>query len=518
MGAPGTTEHHHALASELRRRWAHGTVEHCIGGRLGPSRGGATFDDRCPADGTRLARVAEGGPEEIDQAARAAAEAFAEWSGTPGAERKRILHAIAERIEARAEELAVLETLDTGQPIRFMASVAHGSAANLRYFAELAPRVEHGECLPARGHLHCTMRQPIGPVGIITPWNAPLMIATWKIAAVLAAGCTVVHKPAELAPLSASVLAELALEAGLPPGVLNVVHGTGEGAGRWLTEHEAIRAIAFVGGSATGARIQGQAAATLKRTQLELGGKNPVLVFEDAELERALDAIVFMIYGLNGERCTSSSRLLVQQSIAERLRPRLVERVKALRVGDPLDPATEIGPMIHPAHRDKVRRYVALAREQGAEVVGGSTAARFGPESCYVDPVLFFGAHNSMRIAQEEIFGPALTVLGFRDEADAVSQANDSPYGLAAYLWTRDTGRAHRVARALEAGTVWVNAHSVRHYDAPFGGMKRSGLGRDGGEHGLRFCMETKNVVVAHDPLPIDRLGVAPAAATPPEP
>jgi 5-carboxymethyl-2-hydroxymuconic-semialdehyde dehydrogenase len=338
------------------------------------------------------------------------------------------------------------------------------------------------------------------------------MLSTWKIAPALAAGCTVVHKPAEWSPCTAAMLSEIALEAGLPPGVLNTVHGLGETAGKALTEHPLIRAIAFVGESATGSRIQAQGAATLKRLHFELGGKNPVIVFDDADLDRALDAVVFMIYSLNGERCTSSSRLLVQRSVHDRFVERLRERVRALRVGHPLDPATEIGPLIHPDHCAKVRSYLAVAASEGVEVlVGGRrdpVAADAGESSNFVDPVLFTGATADMRIAQEEIFGPALTVLAFDDEADAVRIANGVEYGLAGYLWTGDTGRAHRVARDLAVGMVWVNSQNVRHLPTPFGGAKRSGIGRDGGpEFSFDFYTETKNVAIAYGTHPIARLG-----------
>jgi 5-carboxymethyl-2-hydroxymuconic-semialdehyde dehydrogenase len=346
---------------------------------------------------------------------------------------------------------------------------------------------------------------------VITPWNTPFMLSTWKIAPALAAGCTVVHKPAEWSPLSARLLAEIMTAAGLPPGVSNLVNGFGETAGRTLTENPQVRATAFIGESRTGSLIMSQGAPTLKRVHLELGGKNPVIVFDDADVERALDAVVFMIYSLNGERCTSSSRLLVQRGLHDAFVERLAERVRRLRVGHPLDPATEVGPLVHERHLEKVLSYAAIAAQDGASIaVGGGRASgpALPPAGQFVQPTLYVGATPSMRIAQEEIFGPVLTVIPFEDEADAVRIANGVRYGLAGYLWTADVGRAHRVAQALEVGMVWVNSENVRHLPTPFGGMKASGIGRDGGDYSFDFYMETKNVALALGTHAVPRMGV----------
>jgi 5-carboxymethyl-2-hydroxymuconic-semialdehyde dehydrogenase len=315
----------------------------------------------------------------------------------------------------------------------------------------------------------------------------------------------VVHKPAEFSPLTAQILAEIAHEAGLPPGVWNLVNGLGEDAGRALTEHPDIKAIAFVGESRTGSQIMKQGADTLKRVHFELGGKNPVVVFEDADIDRALDAAVFMIYSLNGERCTSSSRLLLQDSIAAGFQERLVERVNAIRVGHPLDPATEVGPLIHKDHLAKVTSYFDIARAEGATIAAGGT--RVGDSGCFVRPTLFADARPDMRIAQEEIFGPVLTVLTFADEAEALRIANGTQYGLTGYVWTNDLSRALRFSGALEAGMIWVNSENVRHLPTPFGGVKASGIGRDGGDWSFDFYMEQKHIGLALGAHPIPRLG-----------
>jgi 5-carboxymethyl-2-hydroxymuconic-semialdehyde dehydrogenase len=484
-------------------RFRSGGILNLIDGK--DAGGASTFQTHSPVDETLIAEVARGTAADIDRAAKAAKDAFPVWAALPGDERKAILHRIADGIEARAEEIALCECWDTGQAWRFMSKAALRGAENFRFFADLAPGARDGKSLPTADHLNVTSRRPIGPVGVITPWNTPFMLSTWKIAPALAAGCTVVHKPAEFSPLTARLLAEIAHEAGLPPGVLNLVNGLGEEAGKALTEHPDIKAIGFVGESRTGSMIMKQGADTLKRVHFELGGKNPVAVFDDADLDRALDAVIFMIYSLNGERCTSSSRLLVQDSIADKFHARLVERINHIKVGHPLDPATEVGPLIHKTHFDKVTSYVGIGQADGATLAAGGN--RVGDKGWFIRPTLFTNARSEMRIAQEEIFGPVLTSLTFKDEAEALSIANSTAYGLTGYLWTNDLNRALRFSDALEAGMIWVNSENVRHLPTPFGGVKASGIGRDGGDWSFEFYMEQKNTAFALGSHKIQRLG-----------
>jgi len=467
--------------------------------------GKTTFKTCSPVDESLICTVAKGDATDIDAAARAAKKAFPAWAAMSGEARKKILHKIADLIVERAEEIALCECWDTGQAYRFMSKAALRGAENFRYFADLAPAARDGQSLPTGQHMNVTSRSPVGPVGVITPWNTPFMLSTWKIAPALASGCTVVHKPAEFSPLTARLLAEICHEAGLPAGVLNLVNGMGEDAGRALTEHPDIKAIAFVGESKTGSMIMRQGADTLKRVHFELGGKNPVIVFDDADLDRALDAAIFMIYSLNGERCTSSSRLLVQDSIADDFEAKLAARVKNIKVGHPLDPATEVGPLIHKVHFDKVTRYVEIGKTDGATLSAGG--GRVGDKGWFVEPTLFTQAKTGMRIAQEEVFGPFLTSLRFKDEAEALAIANDVQYGLTGYIWTNDLTRALRFSDALEAGMIWVNSENVRHLPTPFGGVKNSGIGRDGAQWSFEFYMEQKNVAFALGQHKMQRLG-----------
>lgn len=489
------------------KRFRDQATAHWVNGEPYAGSSGKSFENLTPVDNSSLGTVADGSADDVNAAARAAEAAYPAWRNTPGRERRRLLHRLADLIEQRSEEIALVESMDCGQPIRFMKAAAARGAENFRFFADKAPEARDGMALHQDEHVNYTMRTPIGPVGVITPWNTPFMLATWKIAPALASGCTVVHKPAEFSPLSAMILAEASRDAGLPAGVWNTVNGLGDVAGRAVTEHPAIRAVAFVGETITGTRIMAQGAPTLKRVHFELGGKNPIIVFDDADFERALDAVVFMIYSLNGQRCTSGSRLLLQEGLAQKFLPALEKRVKSIRVGHPLDPETEVGPLVHTTHLEKVLSYVEAARRDGATIAaGGERIGDLGPGN-YFRPVLFTGASNKMTIAREEIFGPALTVISFKTEDEAVQLANETPYGLTGYIWTNDSGRGVRMARNVEAGMVWVNSENNRNLPCPFGGIKMSGIGRDGGDYSFDFYMETKNICIAHGTHRIPRLG-----------
>ena len=496
-----------AKAAGYLNRFRDRDVLNQISGEAVPALDGETFETVSPVDLKPLGRIAHGKAADIDRAAKAAKTAFSAWAAMPGEQRKKLLHRIADAIEARAEEIAFVECMDTGQALRFMSKAALRGAENFRFFADRAPEARDGKTLRAPGQVNMTTRVPIGPVGVITPWNTPFMLSTWKIAPALAAGCTIVHKPAEFSPLTARLLVEIAEEAGLPKGVWNLVNGFGEDAGKALTEHPDIKAIGFVGESRTGSLIMKQGADTLKRVHFELGGKNPVIVFADADLDRAADAAVFMIYSLNGERCTSSSRLLVEESVYDRFTAMVVEKAKRIKVGHPLDPETVIGPLIHPVHEAKVLEYIAIGRSEGAEVATGGEKLAGPGGGCYVAPTLFTRATNAMRIAQEEIFGPVLTAIPFKDEDEALALANDVRYGLTGYLWTSEVTRSFRFTDRLEAGMIWVNSENVRHLPTPFGGVKNSGIGRDGGDWSFDFYMETKNIAFATTAHGIPKLG-----------
>ncbi|MDA8200996.1 MAG: 5-carboxymethyl-2-hydroxymuconate semialdehyde dehydrogenase [Thermaerobacter sp.] len=484
-------------------------LQHFIGGTWQDSVSGDTFADVNPATGAVITHVAAGDARDVARAVAAAAEAFHEgpWARRGGAYRAPFLERIAQLMRAHAEELSWLETLDTGIPIRQTRGQIARAAENFRFFAARA-REMTGATYPVPGFLNYSLRQPVGVAGLITPWNTPLMLESWKLAPCLAAGDPLVLKPAEWSPLTADRLAHLIAEAELPVGVFNLVHGYGETAGASLVAHPGVRLISFTGETSTGRTIMQNGANTLKRFSMELGGKSPVLVFDDADLERALDAALFGMFTLNGERCTAGSRLLVQDTVADRLVPELVRRVGRIRVGDPFDETTDLGPLIHPEHWERVMSYVALAPQEGARVAVGGRRPPHLPAGSYLEATVLTGVTPGMRVAREEIFGPVLAVMTFTDEAEAVALANEVDYGLAAYVWTSDVTRAHRVAEALEAGMVWVNSPNVRDLRTPFGGSKMSGMGREGGEWSFDFYTEWKSVQVALNPADIPRLGL----------
>jgi len=494
-------------ANAYLERFKSNLTGHYINGEMTLGTGNAQFENYTPVDNSSLGNMVEGTQDDVNLACEAAQNAFADWCAISGKERKKLLNHFADKIVERADEIALVESMDCGQPLRFMKAAAVRGADNFRFFADKAPEARNGQSLHQDEHTNYTVRNPIGPVAVITPWNTPFMLATWKIAPALASGCTIVHKPAEFSPLSAMLLAEISHEAGLPAGVWNTINGFGEVVGKGITEHPAIKAVAFVGETVTGSHIMAQGAPTLKRVHFELGGKNPVLVFDDADFERALDAVVFMIYSLNGQRCTSSSRLLIQSGIRDRFIAALEQRVKNLKVGHPLDIATEVGPLIHRSHYEKVLSYMTAAKADGATIaVGGSARSDLGAGN-YVAPTLFTNANNQMKIAREEIFGPVLTAISFDTEAQAIQIANDTPYGLSGYIWTNDSGRAMRMAEQLDVGMVWVNSENNRNLPSPFGGVKSSGIGRDGGDYSFEFYMETKNVCIAHGTHKVPVLG-----------
>lgn len=435
----------------------------------------------------------------MNAAVAAAKAAFPKWAALPAPQRARLVRKLGDLIAAQVPEIARMETDDTGQVIAQTGKqLVPRAADNFFYFAEMCTRVD-GHTYPTETHLNYTLFHPVGVCALISPWNVPFMTSTWKVAPCLAFGNTAVLKMSELSPLTAARLGALALEAGIPPGVLNVVHGYGKDAGEPLVRHPDVRAISFTGSTATGNRIVKEAG--LKKFSMELGGKSPFVVFEDAALDRALDAAVFMIFSNNGERCTAGSRILVQKSIYAEFAKRFVERATRITVGDPLDEKTLIGPMISRAHLAKVRSYIDLGPREGATLLCGGLGAPDLPERVgkgnYVLPTVFGDVDNRMKIAQDEIFGPVACLIPFEDEADAIRIANDIAYGLSSYVWTENIGRAHRVAAAVEAGMCFVNSQNVRDLRQPFGGTKASGTGREGGTWSYEVFLEPKNVAVS---------------------
>jgi len=471
-----------------------------IDGRHAPAACGEWLDDVDPATGETYARVASSDARDVDRSVAAALHAFAAWSVTPVVERSKLLRRLGRLIERDLEKLARAESIDSGKPLSAARTVDIPRAVqNFDFFADAVTQFSSEAHPTDEVALNYTLRQPLGPVACISPWNLPLYLLTWKIAPALAAGNCVVAKPSEVTPMSAHLLGSLAAEAGLPPGVLNIVQGLGPRAGGPLCAHPGIRAISFTGSTKVGAEIAREAATSFKKLSLEMGGKNPTLVFADADLREAIPQTVRAAFSNTGQICLCGSRILVERSVYDQVRDELVERVRALRVGDPLQADTEQGALVSRQHFDKVMGCLAVARQEGGRVLCGGGRASV-PGRCaggfFVQPTLIEGLGPSCRTNQEEIFGPVATLLPFDGADEAVHLANSTRYGLAASLWTRDLSRAHRVGAQLHSGIVWVNCWMLRDLRTPFGGVKESGLGREGGMDALRFFTEPKNVCV----------------------
>jgi len=477
-------------------------LHHYINGELRPSATDRWLDNYEPATGQVYARIADAGQAELEAAVAAAQQAFPVWSRTPAEERAQWLLKLAAALEAQLETFAQAESRDNGKPVSLARKLDIPRAvANLRFYAAAATQFASEAHPMEQGALNYTLRQPLGVVGCISPWNLPLYLFTWKIAPALAAGNCVIAKPSEITPYTAYLFSALCRDAGLPPGVLNVLHGHGAGIGQQIVEHPAIKAISFTGGTHTGARIAASAAPLFKKLSLELGGKNASIVFADCDFDLTLRETLRAAFSNQGEICLCGSRILVERKLYNRFRDAFVAQAAALRVGDPQDAATDQGALVSEAHMHKVLSCIETARAEGGKLLTGGERVRINGRcnaGWFVAPTVIENLDASSRTNQEEIFGPVVTLLPFESEADAIALANSTRYGLAGSVWTQDLGRAHRVAAAVDAGLLWINCWMLRDLRVPMGGMKDSGVGREGGFDALRFFTEAKNVCVKY--------------------
>ena len=469
-----------------------------IGGKWVPAASGKTFETINPATEDVIAQVAEGDAEDVDAAVAAARDALENgpWSKLDARDRGRLMYKLADLMEEELNELAALETLDNGKPIRDAKAADLPLAIDcLRYYAGFADKI-HGQTIPVRGNYFTyTRREPVGVAGQIIPWNFPILMVCWKWGPALAAGCTIVMKPAEQTPLSCLRLARLAQKAGLPDGVINVVPGYGPTAGAAIVKHPQVDKVAFTGEYRTAQIIMRDASQTLKRLTFELGGKSPNIVFADADLDAAAVGSHFGLYFNQGQCCCAGSRLFVEEKVYDKFVDKIVAMNKTRKLGDPLDPTTEQGPQVDKAQFDKIMHYIGVGQQEGAQCLTGGK--RFGDRGYYIEPTLFTNVKDEMAIAKDEIFGPVMSILKFNDVNEIVDRANNTAYGLAAAVWTRDISKAHHLAAKIKAGTVWINCYDVFDAGAPFGGFKMSGMGRELGERGLEAYTETKTVTVS---------------------
>ncbi|PRB72816.1 5-carboxymethyl-2-hydroxymuconate semialdehyde dehydrogenase [Arthrobacter sp. MYb213] len=484
-------------------------LQHYIDGKFVDSISGKTFDVQEPVKNENYATVASAQPEDVDLAVIAANKAFKEgpWSKMLPRERSRVLHKIADIVESRDEELALLESWDSGLPITQAKGQARRAAENFRFFADLiVAQVDNTFRVPGR-QMNYVNRKPIGVAALITPWNVPFMQESWKLAPAIATGNSVVLKPASYTPLSAVLWPEIFREAGLPEGVFNLIFGSGGVAGDYLVKHPDVPLVSFTGDSSTGATISTAAAPQFKGLSLELGGKSPAIVFADADLDAALDATVFGVFSLNGERCTAGSRVLVQREIYDDFVAKFAERAKNIRVGLPSDPKTEVGSLVHPNHFDKVMSYIEIGKKEGRLLAGGGRAEGFETGN-YVAPTVFADVAPEAQIFQDEIFGPVVAITPFDTDEEALELANNTKYGLAAYVWTTNLKRAHNFAHAIDSGMVWLNSNNVRDLRTPFGGVKASGLGREGGYRSVDFYTTQQSIQITLNESHSPKFGV----------
>lgn len=471
-----------------------------IGGNLTEPQSGKYIENINPATGEVYGMIPDSGDTDIASAVAAAQKAFPAWSTTPAEERFRILNRIAELIDQHLDDLALAETNDNGKPLWLSKTVdIPRASANFRFFAT---GIMH---LAAESHtmedkaINYTLRQPLGVVGCISPWNLPLYLFTWKIAPALAAGNCVLAKPSEVTPVTAFLLSEICREAGLPGGVLNIVHGTGPGAGEAIVTHPGVKAISFTGSTRAGERIASLAAPKFKKLSLELGGKNPNIIFADCDWDRMMETTLRSSFSNQGEICLCGSRILVEETIYEKFKNEFIERIKQLAVGDPLLASSKQGAIVSKVHFEKIMRCIDTAKQEGGRLLCGGKAVNPGDRCAngyFIEPTVFDGLGPACRTNQEEIFGPVVTLQSFGTEEEALALANASSYGLAATIWTQDISKANRVAAKAESGIIWINCWLLRDLRTPFGGMKNSGMGREGGWEALRFFTEAKNVCI----------------------